>query len=416
MIVDLEYIPQGWKKVKIPKVLFFQEGPGVRKWQFTDEGVKLLNVGNINKGKIDLNKTSIHLSEKEANGKYAHFLVDDGDLLIACSGIVVDNFHNKIAFAKKKHLPLCLNTSTMRFKALSDKIDLNYFKYYLQTVHFTAQLQKLITGSAQLNFGPSHIKKIDLLLPPQETQKRIAQILDDAVTLKDKTAQLFEEYDLLAQSVFLDMFGDPRKNKKGWRIEEFGKHISVLTDYHANGSYQILSKNVTLSNDEDYALMVRTTDLEKNNFNNNVNFISEASYQFLKKTKIFGGEIIMNKIGSAGKVYLMPYLDRPVSLGMNAFMLRFKKSLNNLYVYYLLTSRFGETQINKRIKGAVTKTIRKDAVREIPIIVPPIELQNQFAEKIDLIEQQKELAKQELKESEDLFNCLLQKAFKGELV
>jgi type I restriction enzyme S subunit len=96
-----------------------------------------------------------HLSEEEATGKYKHFLVDDGDLLIACSGIVVDNFHNKIAFAEKEHLPLCLNTSTMRFKALNDEVDLNYFKYYLQTVHFTAQLRKLILSSL-IKIQPSY--------------------------------------------------------------------------------------------------------------------------------------------------------------------------------------------------------------------------------------------------------------------
>lgn len=138
MKVDFNHIPKGWKKVKIAKKLFFQEGPGVRKWQFTDKGIKLLNVGNINDGKVDLSATDKHLSVEEATGKYAHFLVDEGDLLIACSGIVVDNFHNKIAFAKKEHLPLCLNTSTMRFRPLEEDVDLNYFKYYLQTVHFTS--------------------------------------------------------------------------------------------------------------------------------------------------------------------------------------------------------------------------------------------------------------------------------------
>ena len=87
-----------WYQHHLNQKLFFQEGPGVRKWQFTDKGIKLLNVGNINGGKVDLSATDKHLSIEEATGKYAHFLVDEGDLLIACSGIVVDNFHNKIAF------------------------------------------------------------------------------------------------------------------------------------------------------------------------------------------------------------------------------------------------------------------------------------------------------------------------------
>ena len=82
-----------WKEVLIPEVLFFQEGPGVRNTQFRESGVKLLNVGNINNGVINLSSTKTHLSEEEAFGKYSHFLVDEGDLLIACSGIIVENFH-----------------------------------------------------------------------------------------------------------------------------------------------------------------------------------------------------------------------------------------------------------------------------------------------------------------------------------
>src|SRR5690606_27058049 len=113
-------------------IYFFQEGPGVRKWQFTGRGVKLLNVGNINGGQINLDKTSIYISEEAAYGKYSDFLVHEGDLLIACSGIVVDNFHNKIAASEKEHLPVCLNTSTMRFKELpAKKGTLNYLKCFL---------------------------------------------------------------------------------------------------------------------------------------------------------------------------------------------------------------------------------------------------------------------------------------------
>ena len=100
---------------------------------------------------------------------------------------------------------------------------------------------------------------------------------------------------------------------------------------------------------------------------------------------MFGGEIIINKIGSAGNVYLMPYLNRPVSLGMNAFLLRFKPQANNIYIYYLLKSSYGEKIIKQKVKGAVTKTIRKDAIRSLRIPLPPLDLQKKFA---DIVEKQ----------------------------
>jgi type I restriction enzyme S subunit len=108
------------KKIPLCEAYWFQEGPGVRKWQFRDKGIKLLNVGNITpEGTIDLSKTDRFLSDEEARGKYAHFLVDDGDLVIASSGISFQDdgmLRTKAAFVRAEHLPLCMNTSTIRFK------------------------------------------------------------------------------------------------------------------------------------------------------------------------------------------------------------------------------------------------------------------------------------------------------------
>lgn len=406
MIVDLNYIPKGWKKVKIPKVLFFQEGPGVRNWQFTETGVKLLNVGNINKGKIDLGKTSIHLSDEEANGKYKHFLVDDGDLLIACSGIVVDNFHNKIAFAEKKHLPLCLNTSTMRFKVLNDEVDLNYFKYYLQTVHFTAQLRKLITGSAQLNFGPSHIKKIDLLLPPLETQKKTAQILDDAAALRNKTEQLIKEYDVLAQSIFFDMFGDLINNQKEWNLVRFGDIFKSII--YGTGTPPIYQN--------EGIPFIRATNIKKGGVSKKgMVYISEEEANKILKCKLGESDLIIVRSGAnTGDCGRIPkkYID---SYGGFDLIIKIEEP-HSIFCNFLLNTRAAKAKLDPLTRRAGQPHLNSKQISEFQILNPPIELQHQFTEKLILIEKQKELAKQELIESEDLFNCLLQKAFKGGLV
>ncbi len=142
------------------------------------------------------------------------------------------------------------------------------------------------------------------------------------------------------------MFGDPVSNPKGWEKVDFGNFITVLTDYHSNGSYETLRDHVTLKNEPDYALMVRTTDLESNNFVEGVNYIDERAYNHLSKSKVYGGEIIMNKIGSAGKVYRMPKLNRPVSLGMNAFLLRFNDTINDVFLYFSL-QKYQDAIINE---------------------------------------------------------------------
>lgn len=169
----------GWVTKRISEVCWFQEGPGVRKHQFTHSGVKLLNGTNIQEGKLDLENTDKFIAEDEAFGWYSHFLVDENDILIACSGVSIDKFHEKVTVAKVFHLPLCMNTSTMRFKVKKGYLDQGYFIQFLKSKRFKEQISGKATGSAQLNFGPSHVTMVEIDLPGIEIQNKIGQVLSD---------------------------------------------------------------------------------------------------------------------------------------------------------------------------------------------------------------------------------------------
>lgn len=195
--------------------------------------------------------------------------------------------------------------------------------------------------------------------------------------IKSQEEQLFK-YDELIKSRFVEMFGKLQTNDKNFIKAPMGDYITLLTDFSSNGSYKTLDSGVTMYDEPNYAWMVRTTDLESGDMST-IKYIDEQAYELLAKSKIFGGEIIMNKIGSAGKIYLMPQIDMPASLGRNAFMFRFDKRINVVFLYYLLTSDYGQREIQQYVRGAVTKTITKNDARAVMIIVPPIELQNQFA-------------------------------------
>ena len=181
----------------ITKYVWFQEGPGVRKEQYTSNGVKLLNVANLVDGKVDLSTSDRFISKEEANGRYKHFLVDEGDLIIASSGIQVSYFDKKMGFIQKNQLPLCMNTSTIRFKSLDKNVtNIRYFMYFLKSALFKRQLQKQITGSAQLNFGPSHLKKMKINMPSIEKQNKIVEKLDKIqkiIDLRNKQLNMLKE-------------------------------------------------------------------------------------------------------------------------------------------------------------------------------------------------------------------------------
>ncbi|MEZ8648813.1 restriction endonuclease subunit S [Vibrio splendidus] len=150
---------------------------------------------------------------------------------------------------------------------------------------------------------------------------------------------------------------------------KLGELLEVLTDYHANGAYKKLKENVELLDSPDYAVMIRTTNFEQSNFSDSLKFITKHAYDFLAKSKVYPNDIIMNKIANAGSSYLMPDLGRPVSLAMNLFLLRVDaEKVNPRYLYLFL--KINEAYVKSFANGSVTKTITKEAVRNLDIELP----------------------------------------------
>jgi len=235
------------KLYKFPEVLFFQEGPGVRNHQYTTSGVKLLNVSNLRNGQIDLTTSDRYISENEAFNKYSHFLCDPNDFIIASSGIKIDSFNSKMGFIHQSDLPVCMNTSTIRFKVLNKEVlEIRYFMYYLKSVAFKKVLTKVVTGSAQLNFGPSHLKNMSISLPNLDVQKNIVQRLDRVNKLIEIKRKLLFLLDGLVKSRFVELFGNPVLNEKGWnltRAPELWAEFSNLKRSLRLSLYQILRLN-----------------------------------------------------------------------------------------------------------------------------------------------------------------------------
>jgi type I restriction enzyme S subunit len=295
-----------------------------------------------------------------------------------------------------------------------DNLSDNYSLKYLYYILIARGLNDVISGSAQPQITRENLSKVKIPNPSFETQQKIASILDKADELRQYNKQLIDKYDALTQSLFLDMFGDPVKNEKGWELKKMNEFISTLVDVGSNGANDWVSKNIQMKDTEDYALMIRTTNLSNNDFTKNLKFVTKYTYDLFKKTKVFGGEIIMNKIGSAGDFWLMPNLNKPVSLGLNQLMMTFN-NLDKTFFYFFYSTEYGKKLIKSKLNGATTKSITKTALRELEIFYPPLELQNQFAERIQLIEAQKQQAQEASAKSELLFQGLLQQAFNGEL-
>lgn len=170
---------------------------------------------------------------------------------------------------------------------------------------------------------------------------------------------------------------------------QLGNICSVLTDFSSNGSYKTIAENFELLDDVDYAYMVRTTDLEKQDYVNDVKYVNESSYEFLSKSKVYGGELLINKIGCPGKTFLMPVLNKPVSLGMNLLMLRIKEDsiYKEPFLWAYFNSRHGKNMIFRKVNGTVPQTIDKEAIKTL--FIP--KMSDVFVQKVIELISKKEL-------------------------
>jgi type I restriction enzyme S subunit len=164
--------PTTWAIKPLEDFILFQEGPGIRNWQYVpDGGTKFINIRCIQDNDLSISTANM-ISNEEAKGKYAHFMLNEWDVVVSTSGTL-----GRYAIVRKEHLPLCLNTSVIRF---TPKISFDHFSYmfsYLTSNEFLGHLQTKSSGSVQANFGPMHLRQIEMVIPDDETLKNYHQTI-----------------------------------------------------------------------------------------------------------------------------------------------------------------------------------------------------------------------------------------------
>lgn len=187
--VDGVEMPKGWEIKPLPEIIDFLEGPGIRNWQYTDEedGIKFINIRCIQN--VDLTLTTANkITKEEAFGKYKHFQLEEDDIVVSTSGTL-----GRFAFVRKEHLPLSLNTSVIRFRPIKNKSTLDFIAGFVEN-QLQHELEIRASGSAQRNFGPTHLKQISLLVPDFKLLELHQKY---ASSLFEKRKQLLSEIDVL---------------------------------------------------------------------------------------------------------------------------------------------------------------------------------------------------------------------------
>ena len=352
------------------------------KVEYLDFGIPIIQSKNFTKGYLDLEDVR-YLGEEDEKKYIEKYNPHVGDILMANIGTIGKSY----VITEEQRFLIAWNAFLIKPNA--DKIKSEYLKFYFDFLASTHYFDGLLTGGTVKFINK---KKIGDIVVPDKTiteQVEICDVLSKVEQVIIKRQQEIELLDNLIKARFVELFGDARENPNGYDMIPFIDIVEYMGDIGSNGANKVVVDHLDMKDEEDYAMMVRFTNFTKNDFSNDVKYISKEAYDFFKKSQIFGGELIICKIGSAGQNYVMPYLNRPVSLGLNQIMVRIKDNILMPYLYQYLHTDYGEFLISGCINGAVTKTITKTELKKIPVMLPPMELQEKFVDFVHQVDKSK---------------------------
>ena len=266
-------------------------------------------------------------------------------------------------------------------------IDGDFLYYILANDDFFAYSMATSKGTKMPRGDKTSIMQYEVPIFDIDTQRKIASVLrslDEKIELNSTINNNLEQQAVRLFKKWFIQFDNSSKNMletrfglipESFKLLKNGELPLVVTDYVANGSFASLKANVTLYQEPNYAYFIRNTDLKSGTFEV---FVDEHSYNFLSKSTLYGGEIIISNVGDVGSVFLCPKLDKPMTLGNNIIMLRPEQENLRYYLYIWFKWLYGQSLIQGIKGGSAQPKFNKTDFKNLPIFLPPDDLLEQF--------------------------------------
>lgn len=413
--------PSDWEVVRLPEVIFIQEGPGITSDKFRKDGVPFLNIRCFLNGRIERASCQF-VSNQLANGTYKHFQLAADDWVFSSSGTI-----GKVAIIYEDDLPLLLNTSTIRFRTNDkDRLENRYIKVFLQSSHFSKQHRLQTQGSAQVNVGPTHLQRMYIPLPPTIEQAKITEILSTVDRAIEQTEALIAKQQRIKTGLMQDLLTrgiDEHGNLRSpethefkdsplgripmeWEVDTLRSHLSYLSYGFTNpmptvmdGPYMVTAANIS-NGVIHYDGCRRTT--------------REAYKQLLtKKSRPELGDILITKDGTLGRIALV---DRqPLCINQSVAVLRPKDGTDNEFLKLLLESPACQESILADAGGSTIKHIYISKIDKMLITTPSDpEEQTVIKDRLQIHAKQLCEAEGQLEKLRSLKTALMQDLLTGE--
>ena len=355
---------------------------GWEKIPFEDSIVKVKYTAKIPNN--DYLEQGLYPIISQEEGLISGYWNEENDVFKISTPVVIFGDHTRIF--KYVDFDFVLGADGVKILQPIKSIDAKFFKLYWESCKIPS-----------LGYSRHYklLKELQVPVPPIEEQERIVVELDCLSGIIERKREQLRELDALAQSIFYQMFGDPITNEKGWEIKKLGEV--------ATSQIGITYKPENVSDNDEGTIVLRSSNIQ----NSTLCFedIVRVKCDIKENKYVKDGDILMcSRNGSfrlVGKVAMIANLPEPMTYG--AFM-TIIRSPYQAYLFAFFKSPAFRTQLTTS-KTATINQITVKMLDEIKVALPPLTLQQEFADKIEAIEKQKELVKQSITQTEELFNA-----------
>ena len=377
---------------------FIRNGVTIKQDISSKEGIPITRIETISKGTIDFNKLGYANIFKIE--KYKEWLLKKGDILI--SHINSEKHLGKSAIYLDNNYDIIHGMNLLCIRAIDKKVFPEYLQLFFKTNQYKKQIKKITKKSVnQASFSVNDFKEILITVPDLNIQEKIIKKIKVLEKILENNKLKLVYLSELTKSLFTRMFGDIKSNDKNWKIYKFSEKLKISSGGTPSKANKIYWENGTISwigsnmcNDE---IITK----------NDGKFITEEGLKN-SSAKIYKmNTVIVALVGATiGKTGLLKF---ETSTNQNIAALEIKNmDYSPEFLFFLLQNLYYKFT---ELGGDTFKMANLSFIKNLPLISPPIELQNKFAERIEKIEKLKFEIEKSIEESQKLYNSLISKYF-----
>ena len=386
------------KRIRLGDACDILNGFAFKSDKYVEDGIRIIRIANVQKGYIEENAPAFYPIDSVGLEKY---MLEEGDLLMSLTGNV-----GRVACLQKEMLPAALNQRVACLRLKVDRITKGFLFHILNSDFFEQQCVQASNGVAQKNISTEWLKDYEIPLYSIEEQLKITDILDKVRRIIISRNDELSALDNLIKARFVEMFGDAVDNPMGWEKKQLQE---IVTD-DCSISYGI----VQTGNDQEKGVPVfrpidivnRIPKLEE------LKRTTEEISNKYKRTILKGHEMLITVRANIADTCIVGEEFKGCNVGRGIVPIRTQENIMVLeFLKYLMDSKHLNDDIKSKAKGITLIQLNMEDLREVELIIPPIEQQKIFVKFAEQVDKSKVAVQKALEQTQTLFDSLMQKYF-----